>query len=52
MLTKLTPSEKASLGLVQDIREQYGGAGNVYGGARKKNNTSVVKEVRCDCVWC
>ena len=52
MLNNLTPSEKASLGLVQDIREEYGGAGKVCGGARKKIHTSVVKEVRYDCVWC
>lgn len=52
ILNNLTPSEKASLGLFQDIREEYGGAGKVCGGARNKAPTSLVKEVRYDFVWC
>ena len=50
MLSHLTPVEKASVGLVQDIREEYGGSGKVWGGARKKVYAGVVKEGRYDCV--
>ena len=53
MLSHLTPIEKASVGLVQDIREEYGGSGKVVansGGARKKVYAGGVMKVRYACV--
>ena len=49
MLNHLTPIEKASMGLVQDIREEYGGSGKAVassGGARKKVYAGGVMKVR------
>ena len=54
MLNHLTPIEKASMGLVQDIREEYGGSGKLVansGGARKKVYASGAMKVRYTCVY-